>query len=87
MVRHEIVLGHEISKKGIKVDRVKIEVIAKLSMPKCKDIRSLLGHASFYQKFIKDFSKIPRPLTNLLAKDVSFTFDAECMNSWEKLKR
>ena len=52
-----------------------------------KDIRSFLGHVSFYRRFIKDFSKIARPLSNLLAKDVSFTFDAECMNSWEKLKR
>ena len=82
MVRHGIVLGHEISKKGIKVDIAKIEVIAKLPMPKCvKDIRSFLGHASFYQRFIKDFRKIARLLTNLLAKDVSFTFDAECINS------
>ena len=73
-------------KHGIVVDRAKIEVIAKLPMPKCmKDIRSFLGHASFYRRFIKEFSKIARPLTNLLAKDVSFTFDAECMNSWEKL--
>ena len=88
MVKHEIVLGHEISKKGIEVDRAKIEVIAKLPTPKCvKDIRSFLGHADFYRRFIKDFSKIARPLTNLLAKDVSFTFDAECMNSWEKFKR
>ena len=70
------------------MDRAKIEVIARLSMPKCvKDIRSFLGHAGFYRRFIKDFSKIARPLTNMLAKDVSFTFDAECMNSWEKLKR
>jgi len=88
MVKHRIVLGHEISKKGIEVDRAKIEIIAKLPMPKyVKDIRSFLGHASFYQRFIKDFSKIARPLTNLLAKNVSFTFDAECMNSWEKFKR
>ena len=70
------------------MDEVKIEAIAKLPIPKCmKDIRSFLGHADFYRRFIKDFSKIARPLTNLLAKDVSFTFDAECMNSWEKLKR
>ena len=88
MGRHRIVLGHEISKKGIEVDRAKIEVITKLSMPKCvQDIRSFLGHAGFYRIFIKDFSKIARPLANLLAKDVSFTFDAECMSSWEKLKR
>ena len=46
MVKHGIVLGHEISKKEIEVDRAKIEVIAKLPMPKCvKDIRSFLGHA------------------------------------------
>jgi len=88
MVKHGIVLGHEISKKGIEVDRAKIEAIAKLLMPKCvKDILSFLGHAGFYQRFIKDFSKIARPLTNLLAKDVSSTFDAECIKSWEKLKR
>ena len=49
MVRHGIVLGHEISKKGIEVDKAKIEVITKLPMPKCvKDIRSFLGHADFY---------------------------------------
>ena len=66
MVRHRIVLGHEISKKGIEVERVKIEVIAKLPMPKCvKDIRSFLGHAGFYRRFIKNFSKIARPLSNL----------------------
>ena len=86
-VRHEIILGHEISKKGIEADRVKIEVITKLSMPKCvKDIRSFLGHACFYRRFIKDFSKIARPLTNLLVKDVSLTFCDECINSWEKRK-
>ena len=88
MVRHKIVLGHEISKKEIEVDRAKIEVIAKLPMPKCvKDIQSFLGHAGFYRRFIKDFSKISRPLTNLLAKDVSVTCDDECINSWEKLKK
>ena len=81
MVKYKIVLGHEISKKGIEVDRVKIEVIAKLLMPKCvKDIRSFLGHASFYQ----DLSRILARLldrTDLLAKNVSFTFDDECINS------
>jgi len=74
-VRHGIVLGHEISEKGVEEDRAEIEVIAKLHMPKCvKDIRSFLGHTSFFQRFIKNFRKIARPLTNLLAKDVSFTF-------------
>jgi len=87
MVQHGIVLGHEISKKGIEVDKAKIEVIAKLLTPKCvKDIRSFLGHAGFYHWFIKNFSKIARPLTSLLAKDVLYIFDDECLNAWEKLK-
>ena len=88
MVRHGIILGHKISKKGNEVAKANIKVIAKLLLPKCvKAIRSFLGHAGFYLRFIKDFSKISRPLTNLLAKDVSFTFDDECINSWEKLKK
>ena len=62
MIKHGIVLGHEISKKGIEVDRAKIEVIAKLPMPKCvKVIRSFLGHVNFYRRFIKHFSKIAIP--------------------------
>ena len=87
MVRHGIVLGHEIFKNGIELDKTKIEVIAKLPGPKCiKDIRSFLGHAGFYRRFIKDFSKISRLLTNLLVMDVSFTFDSGSINAWEKLK-
>ena len=50
-------------------------------------ILSFLGHAVFYRWFVKDFSKIARPLTNLLDKDMSFTFDNECINSWEKLNK
>jgi len=69
------------------VDKAKVEIIAKLSIPRCvKDIRSFLGHAGFYYRFIRDFNKIARPLTNLLAKDVPFIFDAKCSSAWEKLK-
>ena len=65
-----------------------MEVIAKLPEPKClKDIRSFLGHAGFYKRFIKEFSKIARPLTNLLRKDVPFHFDEECLQVWEELIR
>ena len=88
MVRHGIVLGHEISRRGIKVEKAKIKVIAKLPPPKSiQDIRSFLGHAGFYRRFIKDFNKIAWPLTNLLAKDVPFDFNDECFKSWEKLKQ
>jgi len=87
IVRHGIVLGHKISKNGIEVDKAKIEVIAKLPVPKfIQDIWSFLGHTSFHRRFMKDFSKISRPLTNPLAKDVSFTFDTRCFNAWENLK-
>jgi len=76
MVKHGIILGHEVSRRGIEVDKFKVEVIAKLSKPKyIKDIRSFLRHIEFYKRFIKEFSKIARLLTNLLDKDVPFYFD------------
>jgi hypothetical protein len=52
-----------------------------------KGIRSFLGHAGFYCRFIKDFSYIARPLTHLLAKDVPFEFDDACLRSFEILKK
>ena len=68
-------LGHKIFERGIEVDRPKIEVIEKMPYPRdVKGIRSFLGHAGFYRRFIKDFSKTSRPLTNLLQKDVPFIF-------------
>ena len=86
-VQHGIVLCHEISKKGIKVDKAKIDVVAKFPIPKCvKNIWSFLGHAEFYRRFIKDFSKIARPLTNLLAKNIPFIFNNRYLTTWEKLK-
>ncbi|KAF8102214.1 hypothetical protein N665_0200s0008 [Sinapis alba] len=51
-----------------------------------KDIRSFLGHAGFYGRFIKDFSKISRPLTKLLCKEVVFNFDEDCLVAFKKLK-
>ena len=88
MVKKGIVLGHEVSSQGIEVDKAKVEVIAKLPEPiYVKDIKSFLRHARFYKKFIKEFSKIARPLTNLLEKDVPFYFDERCLKSWERLKQ
>ena len=76
MAQEGIVLGHSVSKRGIEVDRAKIEVIDSLPPPKyVKDIRSFLRHAGFYRRFIKDFSEIAKPLCKLLAKEVVFEFD------------
>jgi len=87
MVKEGIVLGHRISGKGIEVDKAKVEVIEKLPPPtNIKGVRSFLGHAGFYRRFIKDFSKIAKPLCNLLNKDTSFHFDNDCMIAFNYLK-
>ncbi|KAJ9535506.1 hypothetical protein OSB04_un001362 [Centaurea solstitialis] len=88
MVREGIVLGHKISKDGLEVDKAKIDTISKLPPPtNIKGVRSFLGHAGFYRRFIQDFSKISRPLTKLLAKDAPFIFDEKCISAFETLKR
>ncbi|GJZ01396.1 putative nucleotidyltransferase, ribonuclease H [Tanacetum coccineum] len=82
-----IVLGHKISGKGIKVDKAKIDVIAKLPYPtNVKGVRSFLGHAGFYRRFIKDFSMISKPMTQLLMKDAKFDFSKDCKKAFNKLK-
>nr|GFB90554.1 reverse transcriptase domain-containing protein [Tanacetum cinerariifolium] len=82
-----IVLGHKISKKGIEVDKAKIEVISKLPHPMTvKGICSFLGHAGFYRRFVKDFSKISRPMTHLLEKNSPFIFSNECIQAFRTLK-
>ncbi|CAL8988137.1 unnamed protein product, partial [Prunus brigantina] len=87
MVKQGIVLGHAISSKGIEVDKAKIDLISSLPAPtSVKGVRSFLGHAGFYRRFIKDFSKITRPLCNLLAKDSVFNFDKDCLDAFNTLK-
>jgi len=78
-VQEGVVLGHIISVRGIQVDKAKIEVIERLPPPtSVKVVQTFLGHAGFYCRFIKDFSKIDIPLTQLLAKDAPFVFSDEC---------
>ena len=88
MVKQGIVLGHVISERGIEEDKAKIETVEKLPPPtNIKSLRSFLGHAGFYRRFIKDFSKIAKPLTQLLQKDVPFIFDEECEDAFRKIKQ
>lgn len=88
MVEQGIVLGHVVSKNGISVDPAKIDIISQLPYPSSvKEVRSFLGHAGFYRRFIKDFSKIANPLSNLLQKDVVFDFGERCKDAFDTLKK
>ena len=87
MVNQGFVLGHIISNRGIEVDKAKIELIFKLpSLTNVKTMRQFLGHAGFYKRFIKDFSKIAKPIYKLLEKDAKFSWDEDCQRSFEELK-
>ncbi|WVZ70996.1 hypothetical protein U9M48_019623 [Paspalum notatum var. saurae] len=87
MVRRGLVLGHIISEKGIEVDKAKIETVERLPPPTdIRSLRSFLGHAGFYRRFIKNFSKIAKPLNYLLQKDVPFEFTDECEVAFRKIK-
>ncbi|KAG8485946.1 hypothetical protein CXB51_020224 [Gossypium anomalum] len=70
-----------------KVDKAKVDVIEKLPPPTyVKSVRSFLGYSGFYRRFIKDFSKIVKPLYKLLEKDRTFKFDDECLKAFKDLK-
>ncbi|GJU23800.1 reverse transcriptase domain-containing protein [Tanacetum coccineum] len=90
MVKEGIVLGHKISKNRIEVDRVKVDVIAKLPHPTTiKGIRSFLGHSGFLTvTFIRIFL-INRvgTMTHLLEKETPFIFSKECVDAFETLKK
>ena len=83
MVTEGIVLGHMISAAGLEVDQSKVSIIRNLMPPTTvKGIRSFLGHVEFYRRFIRDFSKISRPLCRLLEEDTKFYFDESCHNAF-----
>ncbi|CAN6704240.1 unnamed protein product [Malus baccata var. baccata] len=87
MVKQGIFLGHIISEKGMEVDKSKIDIVRHLPSPtSVREVRSFLGHAGFYRRFIKDFSKVSQPLYCLLKKDATFDFNKECTASFKQLK-
>ena len=87
MVTEGIVLGHKIFIVGLEVDQAKVYIIRTLLPPTTvKGIRSFLGHAGFYRIFIKDFSKIFRPLCRLLEKYARFDFDELCKAAFDEIK-
>ena len=81
-------LGHVISAQGVAVDPSNVESVTKWTPPKTvSQIRSFLGLAGYYRRFIENFSKIARPMTQLLKKDEKFKWSAECNQSFEELKK
>ena len=80
-------LGTKISTVELEVDQAKVSIIKTLLPPTIvKGIRSFLEHAGFYRRFIRDFSKISRPLCKLLEKDANFDFDKSCRSEFEEIK-
>ena len=81
-------LGHLITKDGVKPNPMKVDAILNFPQPKNqKEIQSFLGLAGYYRRFIPNFSKISKPLTKLLQKDIPFNFDSDCTNSFQNLKQ
>ena len=79
MVTEGFVLGYKIYAAGLEVDQAKVSLIETLLPPTIvKGIRNFLGHAGFYRRFIKDFSKISSPLCRLLEKETKLEFDEKC---------
>ena len=87
MVKEGIVLGHMISTAGLEVDKAKVSIIKNLMpLTTVKGIRSFMGYAGFYRRFIRDFSKVARPLCRLLEKDTKFKFDESCQRYFKDIK-
>ena len=81
-------LGHIINREGIRVDPSKIEAILNWEQPKTPtEVRSFLGLAGYYRRFVKDFSKIATPLTALTRKDEKFIWTSKCEESFQELKK
>ena len=80
-------LGHIVSTRGIRVDPVKIEAVVNWKPPRSvTKVRSFLGIAGYYRRFVKGFSVIASPLTKLLRKGVMFKWSDKCQKSFEQLK-
>ncbi|WOG89301.1 hypothetical protein DCAR_0208538 [Daucus carota subsp. sativus] len=85
---HVVFLGHVISSKGIEVDPKKIEAIWNWEVPKnVTEVRSFLGMAGYYRRFVEGFSRIAGPMTKLLRKNVPFQWTEEAQQSFDELKR
>ena len=80
-------MGHVILAEGVYVDPKKIEAILSWKPPtSVHEVRSFLGLAGYYRRFVQNFSIIASPLTKLLRKNVKFVWNEECQGSFDELK-
>ena len=81
-------LGHVVSASGMSVDPEKVEAVMSWERPKLVfEIRSFLGLARYYRRFIEDFSRLAAPMTRLIRKEVKFNWDDRCEEAFQELKR
>jgi hypothetical protein len=81
-------LGHIVSGKGVAVDSSKVEAVMEWKSPKSvSEIRSFLGLAGYYRRFIENFSKIAKPMTQLLKKEKKYEWTEACEEGFQELKR
>ncbi|KAK4391414.1 Retrovirus-related Pol polyprotein from transposon.6 [Sesamum angolense] len=81
-------LGHVVSKEGVQPDPAQVKAIMEWELPKnVSEVRSFLGLAGYYRRFVKDFSVVTKPLTNLLKKNAPFNWTDKCAQSFEELKK
>ena len=81
-------LGHLVSALGVSMDPRKVEAVMSWERPKSVfEIRSFLGLAGYYRRFIEDFSRLAAPMTRLTQKEVKFVWDYSCERAFQELKR
>ena len=81
-------LGHKISGDGIQVDPDKIDTVLQWKQPETPtEVRSFLGLAGYYRRFVQDFSRIAKPLNVLTQKNVKFEWNSKCEESFQELKK
>ena len=80
-------LGHVVSEAGIAIDHSKVEAVQEWQRPtNVFEVRSFLGLAGYYRRFVEDFSRIAAPMTRLTRKGVKFDWNEECENAFQELK-
>ena len=81
-------LGHVVSPSGVLVDLEKVKAVMSWDrMKSIFEIRSFVGFAGYYRRFIQDFSRLAAPMTRLIRKEVKFDWDDRCKEAFQELKR